>query len=60
MIVKVLHDPKGHAEIYIDDFMVVVVDIQCISSKQSYPFGYSHNGEAFAFSITNSKERFYF
>ena len=27
MIVKVPHDPKSHAEIYIDDFMVAVVDI---------------------------------
>ena len=27
MIVKVPNDPKGHAEIYIDNFMVVVVDI---------------------------------
>ena len=27
MIVKVPHDPKGHAEIYIEDFMVAVVDI---------------------------------
>ena len=27
MIVNVSTDPKGHAEIYIDDFMVAVVDI---------------------------------
>ena len=33
MIVKVLHDPKGHAEIYIDDFMVAVVDINGNASR---------------------------
>ena len=33
MIVKVPNDPKGHAEIYIDDFIVTVVDINNNASR---------------------------
>ena len=33
MIVNVPNDPKGHAEIYIDDFMVAVVDINDNASR---------------------------
>ena len=33
MIVKFPHDPKGHAEIYINDFMVAVVDINNNASR---------------------------
>ena len=33
MIVKVPHDPKGHAEIYIDVFMVAAVDINDNASR---------------------------